>query len=88
MTNLERARVAERCLAHFAFLTGVDTAEDAVTDLIADIGHFCDREELSFLQLVALAIGHCHLERAEADSLDALPEVTITINESTTHATH
>ncbi len=86
MTNLERARVAERCLAHFAFLTGKDTTVHAVTDLMADIGHFCDREELPFLDLVALTIGHCHLERAEADGLKPLPEVTITINESTTHA--
>lgn len=86
MTNLERARLAERGLKHFVFLTGVDTTQDAVTDLIANLGHFCDANELPFLQLVACAIGHCHLERAEAESLEPLPEVIILINESTSHA--
>lgn len=34
MTNLGRERVTERCLDHFAILTGFDTTEEAVADLI------------------------------------------------------
>lgn len=42
-TNDDRAAWAEEALRAFCLATGVDTTENAVSDLIADLGHWCDR---------------------------------------------
>jgi hypothetical protein len=82
MTNLERARSAERCLDHFIHLTGPDlTMQEAAGDLVGNIGHYCRFNGLDFLSVVRTGIGHWHLEQTDEDSLDALPNVTITINQ-------
>lgn len=82
MTNLERSRAAEECLDHFVHLTGPDlTMEEAAGDLICNIGHYCRFNGMDFLKVVRTGIGHWHLEQIDEDSLDALPDVTIIINQ-------
>lgn len=82
MTNLERARTAEECLFHFIQLTGPGLSlEEAAGDLIANIGHFCKQQKLDYLAIVKTGIGHWYVERARPDSIEVLPDVTITINQ-------
>ena len=79
-TNCQRARDAEVCLATFTALTGEEGVH-AVIDLLADIGHFCDRDGLDFLGLLRIAVGHWKVEQAHPNNPDCdPPPVTITIN--------
>ncbi|MGE0204703.1 MAG: hypothetical protein AB7E70_03250 [Hyphomicrobiaceae bacterium] len=79
-TRVDRADVALRAYAYAA-----DSADEAqaITDLVADIGHYCVAHELSYLDLLARGVSHWHLELAAPDSIDLMPEVSITINEGT-----
>lgn len=51
-TNNDRAKWAEAAVQAFADVTGLDTSKDAdgfdtaISDLLADIRHLCDREGL------------------------------------------
>lgn len=82
MTNLERALTAEDCLNHFIALTGPDLSmEEAAGDLIANIGHYCKAHGLDYLAIVKTGIGHWTIEQDDPDSIDALPDVTIAIDD-------
>jgi len=82
MTNLERAHTAEQCLDRFIRLTGPELSqEEAAGDLIANIGHFCQTTGLDYLAIVKTGVGHWYVERTCPDSIDMLPDVTITINQ-------
>lgn len=85
-TNRKRADWAEVVIYKFASLTRVDCVEDAIGDLIGNLGHLAQAKGLDFLDLVRTGIGHWHLEQTDENSIDVLPTVTITINESTTNA--
>jgi hypothetical protein len=64
-TNGSRAERAELAitasLQHRGDPPKID--EDAVIDLIADLGHFCDREGLDFTDLVSRGTRHWEVER-------------------------
>ena len=45
--NDSRAAWAGQAIHHFALTTGTDK-EDALADLLADILHWCDRQQISF----------------------------------------
>lgn len=45
--NDDRAEWADAAIAAFRAVTGTDL-EDAVSDLIADLMHWCDRHDISF----------------------------------------
>jgi len=82
MTNLDRAYTAEACLNHFVHLTGPDLSiKEAAGDLIANIGHYCQSAGLDYLSIVKNGIGHWALEQTDPNSIDLLPDVTITINQ-------
>jgi hypothetical protein len=81
-SNIERARRAASCLAHYENLAGSVAFEDSIPDLVADIGHFCAENDLTYLHLLARGISHWRLEMTDPESLDPLPEVTIHIKES------
>lgn len=83
--NRTRVRRAKRTLDHYAFLGGSDDSAEAVTDLVADLGHFCIENDLTYLHLVANGISHWRMEMTDPDSLD-VPSVTIHINESNSNA--
>lgn len=80
-TNRKRAAWAEACLDLFADATGSNLPDEAISDLIANLGHYAQREKLDFLKLVARAIGHWHLEQSDEDSIDVLPTVTILVGD-------
>jgi predicted RNase H-like HicB family nuclease len=46
-TNLDRAEWAAAALRHFQCTTGTDY-DDALTDLLCDLRHWCNREKVSF----------------------------------------
>jgi hypothetical protein len=79
-TNDMRARDAERCLDLLASLTGKDARECCISDLIAHLGHYCDRHDMDFRQLLVIAIGHWKLEQTDPESDGIPPLVTITID--------
>ncbi len=64
--NACRAQWAAVALAAFRRQTGAD-AEDALSDLLADLMHWCDRSGLSFVDELRRALGH-YEEEAPADS--------------------
>ncbi len=78
-TNRQRALWADACVDLYADIAGSHLPEEAIADLIANLGHYAQRERLDFLKLVARAIGHWHLEQTDQDSIDVLPTVTILI---------
>jgi hypothetical protein len=80
-TNRKRARWAAACVDLYADFAGSHLPEEAIADLIANLGHYAQRERLDFLKLVARAIGHWHLEQTDEDSIDVLPTVTILIGD-------
>ncbi|MGE0700790.1 MAG: hypothetical protein AB7O57_16945 [Hyphomicrobiaceae bacterium] len=84
-TNLARSRRAGRCLDHYRFLAGDLSREECVTDLVADIGHYCVENDLTYLWLPARGISHWRLEMTDPESVRPLPKVTIHIQESKSH---
>jgi len=78
--NLTRARFAERSIQIFVGMTSVDTLEDAIGDLIANLGHYAQLQGLNYPHLLKTGIGHWHLEQIDEDSIDVLPDVIITID--------
>lgn len=85
-SNLKRALWAESSLDHFASLTGVDDEADAVGDLIANLGHYCQMKALDYLACVRTGIGHWHVEQIDPEFFGPMPDITITIKESATYA--
>lgn len=67
-SNVERANWAAEALAVFCEETGLDSeleCEEAVGDLIANLGHYCDELGLDFVDLVAGAVGIWDVEKRE-----------------------
>ena len=62
--NDQRAKWAGRAVDVFMETTGTDQ-EDAVSDLLCDIMHYCDRNATDFLSEVARARGHYEYEILE-----------------------
>ena len=79
-TNTLRSMWAAEALHGLANRTGADIPDDAVTDLIASIGHFCDATGIDFLHLAARGIGHWKLEQSEPESIGPAPYVTIEVS--------
>ena len=84
-TNEQRAMWAEACLTLFSEMTGADLPEDAMGDLIANLGHYAQCEDVDFLKVLATGIGHWHLEQIDPESFDMMPTVTITIKPHERH---
>lgn len=81
-TSQTCTRRAGRTIAHYAFLAGSDDTPTAITDLVADIGHYCVENDLAYLYLLSRGISHWRLEMTDPESIAQMPEVTIHINES------
>lgn len=75
--NESRALWARLALDAFAEETGAELIAQALGDLIADLGHLCDREELDFLTLAADAIATWKIEQTEPDGVSQPPETLI-----------
>jgi hypothetical protein len=63
-TNLDRAEWAAAALRHFQCTTGSDY-DDALTDLLCDLHHWCDRENVSFQNALDTARTHYQAECEE-----------------------
>lgn len=66
--NLQRAEWAERALEIFCDETGIDMEvekREAVSDLMCNLGHYCDRRGLDFITLASHAIGLWDVEKRE-----------------------
>lgn len=61
-TNAEKAEMAYKQIDGYA---GNESLEECVTDLLADIMHLCDTEEMSFSQLFDRAFDHYNEEKRE-----------------------
>lgn len=59
--NDDRAGWADTAIAAFRKATGTDEA-DAVSDLIADLRHWCDRKELPWEAELARGLEHYRIE--------------------------
>ena len=66
--NSDRAEWAEHALSVFCEETGLDPEVEqceAVSDLICNLGHYCDCHDLDFLALASQAIGVWDVEKRE-----------------------
>lgn len=66
--NDDRAEWADEALGVFCARTGLDLEvepDDAVSDLICNVGHFCDRSGLNFVSLVSRALSVWEVEKRE-----------------------
>ena len=84
ITNLDRAAWAEGALGEFVEQSGLDRIDEyAISDLIANLGHYSDENGCDFLSLVQRGIGHWKAETADQDDpnrIDIMPAVTVMID--------
>jgi hypothetical protein len=66
-TNQARTKWAGTALDAYRRETGCDT-EDSLTDLLADLMHWCDRSDVDFAATLHGARGHYDVERTEGDA--------------------
>lgn len=71
-TNLERAEWAAAALRHFQSATGADY-EDALPDLLCDLLHWSDRDDVNFHKALKTARMHYEAE-CDEEKADRLPE--------------
>ena len=77
--NLRRARHARHALAAFQEVADTGNEEEALSDLIADLGHYADRHDIDFLDCCSRAIAGWALERKGAHAAEKSPDVVIQI---------
>lgn len=77
--NQKRALWAAAALKTFQTKTGTDTAEETISDLVADIGHYCDATGLDYLKLMSSSIGVWKLEQSDPESMGIVPNVSIEV---------
>jgi hypothetical protein len=66
VTNLDRAEWAAAALRHFQCITGTEY-DDALTDLLCDLKHWSDREDIDFQNTLDTAHMHYEAECEEPD---------------------
>jgi len=79
--NDDRAEWAEAALRAFSAKTGSGVGDEGLHDLIADLGHYADRQNIDFLDCIARAIGCWAVESRPQPSDERIPPVTIRIGE-------
>ena len=77
-TNKEHADKARQAIAACGFDPLTDL-KDTVKDILVDIGHFCDAENIDFVMALKRAINAWAVERIDPESLADGPAVEITI---------
>lgn len=82
MHIMNRQRGARAAAALDTFRTASETEGDwqTISDLIADIGHYCDSKGWTYLPLLTKGIGDWKLEQRDAESMEPRPFVDIHIN--------
>jgi len=79
--NDDRSEWAESALRAFSAKTGSGIGEEGLHDLIADLGHYAERQRIDFLDCIARAIGCWALERRGPLCADGVPPVIIQVGE-------
>ena len=77
----DHVRVAKQALHAYCIATGADDDDEAIHDLIADLGHYADRHDIDFVDCAARAIGCWALEKRGPDCDLPIPRVVIHIGE-------
>jgi uncharacterized protein (UPF0212 family) len=77
----DRVRVAKQALHAYCIATDADYDDEAIHDLIADLGHYADRHDIDFVDCAARAIGCWALEKRGLDCDEPIPRVVIHICE-------
>lgn len=80
--NADRASWVRSAVEHFAAETGAELYAEAIGDLICDIGHLCDRQDIDFLDLAAKSIGVWRIEQTDPVGVATAPVVTISFQAS------
>jgi hypothetical protein len=80
--NESRASWAWEVVEAFGSITGADIYEEAIGDLLCDIGHLCDEERLDFLAVVRKAVAYWKIEQVDPVGIADPPAVTIIIDEA------
>jgi len=61
--NEKRAELAARAVRSLADVTGSDLYKDAIVDLLCNLKHLCDRENIDWTSVIHTAIStHYHEE--------------------------
>ncbi len=76
--NTEHADTARRAIAACDFTPDQDI-DTSVSDLLADLAHLCDAENLDFVAIATRAIRHWQVERIDPQSVAEGPVVEIYI---------
>jgi hypothetical protein len=79
--NARRAAWAAKAVEVFSADTGADFRDEAISDLIADLGHLCDLEKLDFVALVRKGVAYWKIEQTDATGIAAPPYVEIIIED-------
>jgi hypothetical protein len=85
-TNLERAEWAGAALRHFEFITGTEH-DDALPDLLCDLLHWSDRENVHFDKALDTARMHYQAECEEENSTGRFAEAIQDLIEALEHQT-
>ena len=80
-TRLDRIERADIALRAYSYAADSSDDAEAITDLVADIGHYCLEHDLAYLHLLSLGISHWRLEMTDPDGM-VMPEVGIIINDN------
>lgn len=77
-TNKEHADKARKAIAACDFDPLTDL-KDTIKDILVDIGHLCDAEDIDFVMALKRAINSWAVERIDPESLSGGPIIEITI---------
>ena len=76
---LRRARNARHGLKAYQNVADIGNDEEALSDLIADLGHFADRHDIEFIDCCARAIAAWAVERQGPHTTATTQSVVIQI---------
>jgi hypothetical protein len=80
--NKKRARWALAALETFHGETRADLPEDALKDLICDLGHYADSQGLDFPDVVTKAVATWKIEQTDPLGIQDPPHVDIHIHDT------
>lgn len=80
--NRKRARCAYEALVAFNAKTGSEIPDDALSDLICDLGHYADQQRIDFTAILARAIGYWKIEQTDPLGVSDRPDVDIIIRDT------
>jgi hypothetical protein len=78
VTNLDRAEWAAASLRHFQCITGTEY-EDALPDLLCDLMHWSERENVNFDEAIDTAHMHYEVEREDGSGEENLKDCKATV---------